>query len=118
MKRMIFVVALLVSATARGEVCKAQLTAWERAVERADKAKQALADYQNSSLAPLVPGQEEKQLQQLKDNVEAALADVKRTSDAHDRCLERANCKKWKRGWQCTIAGTYEKCCLDNAEPR
>lgn len=110
---MLFAVALLVAATARAEVCKSELDAWQRAVERRNKAQQALADYQNSPVAPLTPGEDQKKLQQLQDNIEAANEDVKRTGKAHDRCLERPPCKKFKGGWKCTVAFTYKDCCLD-----
>lgn len=119
MKKPIFVVAaLLLSAPARSEECKAELDAWQRAVERVNAAKQKLADYDGSPLAPVVPGQAEKERQQLQDNVAAAQADVDRTSKEHTKCLERPPCKKWKGGWACTVARTYEKCCIDKGKSR
>lgn len=119
MKRMLFlIVALLVGTTARAEVCKAELKAWERAVERLNQARQKLADYDSSSLAPVVPGQAERERQQLQDNIAAAQADVDRTSKEHTKCLERPPCKKWKGGWSCTVANDYERCCIDKGEKR
>lgn len=118
MKTTIVAVALLVGATARGsEPCPAEMKAYERALDRSAKAAQELASYENSPVAPVVPGQADKELQQYKDNLEAAREDVRRASDAHDRCVKRKSCRKWKPGWQCTIAWTYEKCCLDKVKP-
>ena len=115
MKTMLIAVALLFGAAARGDdLCQAEKQAVDRALERSAKARQALADYDNSSLAPVVPGQAEKERQQLQDNIEAALEDLKRAGDVHLRCVQRKTCKKPKGGWNCTIAWTYEKCCLDN----
>lgn len=117
MKMMSFAVALLASATAWGaEPCQAELRAYGRALDRAAKARQDLANYENSALSPLVPEQVEKERQHYQDNLEAALEDVKRTSDAHDRCVKRKSCKKWKPGWHCTVAGTYEECCIDKGK--
>lgn len=96
-----------------GEPCQTQRSAHDRALARAAKVKADLENCENSPLAPLVPGQAEKELLQCKANYEAALTDVTRTGDALDRCLKRKSCKKWKGGWHCTVAGTYEECCLD-----
>ena len=96
-----------------GEPCQAQRRDHDRALARAVQAKDVLEQYENGPLAPLVPDENNKELQQLKDNYEATLADVIRTGDDIDRCLKRKSCKKWKGGWRCTVAGTYEECCLD-----
>ncbi len=117
MKTMIVAVALLVGATARGDaLCQTEKNALDRALERSAKARQALADYDSSPLAPVVEGQADKERQQLQDNIEAAYEDVKRASDAHSRCVKRRTCKKPKGGWSCTVAWTYEKCCLDKKD--
>jgi hypothetical protein len=114
MKMMSFAVALLISVTARGDdLCQSEKSAWDRALERAKTARQQLESYDSSSLAPVVPGQAEKERQHLQDNLDAAWEDVKRTMNAHDKCVKRKTCKKWKAGWHCTIAGTWEECCLD-----
>lgn len=96
-----------------GEPCQTQRNEHDRALKRAAKVKADLENFENSPLAPLVPGQAEKELQKLKDSYEAALADVRRTSEDLEKCLKRKSCKKWKPGWRCTVAGTYEECCLD-----
>jgi hypothetical protein len=117
MKAILLAVALLAGATARAaEPCPKEMKAYENALDRAAKAQQALQDYDSSPLAPVVPGQADKERQQLLDNLEAARADVRMASDAHDTCTKKKQCKKWKPGWACTIAWTYEKCCLDKAD--
>jgi hypothetical protein len=117
MKSLLLAVVLVFSATARAaEPCQKEMKGYEDALDRAAKAQQALNAYDNSPLAPVVPGQADKERQQLLDNLEAARADVRMASDAHDNCVKRKQCKKWKPGWACTIAWTYEKCCLDKPE--
>jgi len=117
MKMAIFAVALVLGATARGdELCQNEKRAWDRALERVAKAREALEKYDDSSLAPVVPGQAEKERQQLQDNIDAAWEDVKKAMDAHGRCVERRTCKKSKAGWKCTVAWTREDCCLDGKD--
>jgi hypothetical protein len=117
MKRLILAAALLVGAAARaGEACPKELRAYENALDRAAKAQQALQDYDSSPLAPVVPGQADKERQRLQDQLEAARADVRLRSDDHDRCTKKKKCSKWKGGWKCTIAWTYEDCCLDKQQ--
>jgi hypothetical protein len=117
MKTLILAVALLLGAAARGdELCQTEKSAWDRALERAKTARQQLESYDSSSLAPLVPGQADAERQHLQDNLDAAWEDVKRAMNDHDRCVKRKTCKKWKAGWHCMVAGSYEECCLDTGK--
>ncbi len=117
MKTLIVAVALLSCAVARADaLCQAEKNALDRALERSAKAREALASYDSSPLAPVVEGQADKERQQLQDNIEAAYEDLKRASDAHSNCVKRKTCKRPKGGWACTVAWTYEKCCLDGKD--
>jgi len=120
LRLMIVAAALLAGVTARGsnELCQAEKSAWDRALERAKSAREALEKYDGSDLAPVVPGQAEAERQKLQDSLDAAWEDVKRTMAAHDKCVKRKTCKKHKPGWKCTIAWTYEDCCLDGKEKK
>jgi hypothetical protein len=115
-KLLVLAVALLLGATARGgdDLCQKEKAAWERAMERLAKANQDLANYDNSNLAPLVPGQADAEREHLQKHVEDAYLGVKRTSDEHSECVKRKTCKSRKPGWHCVVAYTYDECCLDN----
>lgn len=117
MKRMLFAVALLLCTTASAEErCQPERNAYRRAVDAYEQAKQALADYDSSSLAPLVPGQADQERQKLQDAVDAARDKVMKASELENDCFRKKACKKRKPGWSCTIAYTYDKCCLDEQE--
>jgi hypothetical protein len=75
MKTLVVALALLCCATAgAAEDCRAEQNAYRRAVDSLDAAQKALADYDGSALAPVVPGQAEKDRRQLQQNVDAARA--------------------------------------------
>lgn len=120
MKKVIVAVALLLGATARAaEPCQSQKNAADKAKARVDECAKALAEYESAPLAPLTEEgdgesfQGSKEWQQLKSNLEAAMTDARRNREAYEACLARKKCKKWKGGWKCIAAGTYEECCLD-----
>jgi hypothetical protein len=117
---MVLALALSLGATARAkdDLCQSEKSAWDRALEREVKARQALEAYDNGNLAPLVPGQADAERQRLQDKLDATWEDVKRAMAAHDRCVKRRTCKKVKGGWNCVVAWTYEKCCLDGKEDK
>ncbi len=117
MKTMVVALALLCcTAASAAEDCRAEQNAYRRAVDSLDAAQKALADYDGSALAPVVPGQAEKDRRQLQQNVDAARAEVTRSSALEDDCLRKRLCKKRKPGWHCTIAWSYDECCLDGKE--
>ena len=97
----ILALALSLGATARAkdDLCQSEKSAWDRALEREIKARQALEAYDNGDLAPLVPGQADAERQRLQDKLDATWEDVKRAMAAHDRCVKRRTCKKAKGGW-------------------
>ncbi len=82
-----------------GDPCQKERDDWDRALKRVRAALEALRNYESSPVAPLAPGQYEKELQQYKDNYEAAVADANRTDEAYSQCQKRKSCKKWKGGW-------------------
>jgi len=118
MKPTVFVLALLVCASVRAEeqTCQPEQNAYQRAVEAYDQAKRALADYDSSPLAPVVPGQADRERKRLQDAVEAAAKNVTKASDLENDCFRKKLCKKRKPGWSCMINYTRERCCLDKPE--
>ncbi len=116
MKMLTFAVAALASVTAwAGEPCQKELKDKERLDDRVAQCQKALADYENASLAPLVPGQAEKEYLQLKANLEAALHDRRLATEAYERCRKK-HCKKANLRWGCIANWEYDRCCFDNKD--
>jgi chromosome segregation ATPase len=58
-------------------------------------------------------------LEKLQEQLMAAKATSAAARDQLDKAREKLNrcrCKKWKGGWHCLVAGTYEECCIDKGE--
>jgi hypothetical protein len=52
---------------------------------------------------------------QMKAAAETSTAAQDRLNKARKK-LDMCRCKKWKGGWRCIVAPTYEECCLDKGK--
>ena len=55
-------------------------------------------------------------LAKIQEQLTAAKATSAAARDELDKArkkLDRCRCKKWKGGWHCLVAGTYEECCIE-----
>ena len=94
----------------RNNGCPAEKAAVETATDKLNAAVASRKKFENAikeATEALAKLQE-----QLKAAKEASAAARDRLDKAREK-LNRCRCKKWKGGWHCVVAGTYEECCID-----
>ncbi len=94
----------------RNNECSAEKAAVEAATDKLNAAVASRKKFENAIKDTT------EALAKLQEQLTAAREASAAARDKLDKAREKLNrcrCKKWKGGWHCTIAGTYEECCID-----
>jgi chromosome segregation ATPase len=94
----------------RNNECSAEKAAVETATDKLNAAVAVRKKFENTIKNAT------EALAKLQDDLTAAKEASAAARDKLDKAREKLNrcrCKKWKGGWHCLVAGSYEECCLD-----